>query len=209
MYQPGFSFAIKQKKTPRLRTGLSISMHQMRSSEVVSTLDPYCASLNNCAYTQEELDLFTNLIQQTDPTFINPAILSPKVTYRTKIFSYGGFLTLDLFQNRSRWTKRPDYNFYLFLGAKWSHMRRRVNIKGQESVRLSSLNNVPLDWEFFVIPVGLGFRYKLDKRWDISFEALFNQTFTPHLDLLFDQNAISYNPANDSYITFNVKFNKI
>jgi hypothetical protein len=90
----------------------------------------------------------------------------------------------DLFENRQSFQKRPDYTPYGFLGLAAIYHNPRTLYNGSW-VALQPLQTElvkPYSSLQVVIPMGLGFRYKLDKQWDIAFEIGWRWTFTDYLD---------------------------
>lgn len=105
------------------------------------------------------------------------------LNFRSSILEIKADFIVDLWENRGRHTKRPDYTPYFFAGIAYFHMNPKTEYNGDwvelEPLRLEgksfSLHQV-------AIPVGLGFRYKLGKQWDLAFEMGWRFTLTDYLD---------------------------
>jgi len=105
--------------------------------------------------------------------------------FKSNILEVKGDVIIDLWENRGNYKKRPDYTPYIALGLAYFHMnpKGQINNQGQWYV----LDNYGLEGKNFsknqlAIPVTLGFRYKLSKQWDLSFEAGWRFTLTDYLD---------------------------
>ncbi|MEY3417733.1 MAG: hypothetical protein RL711_1992 [Bacteroidota bacterium] len=96
----------------------------------------------------------------------------------------------DLFANKGTYLKRPDYVPYVFTGlavfyqtpfaqldnSNGGYQNLRTYNKGNNSEGIS-VSPIQL-----AIPLGLGFRKKMNKEWDFAFEIGWRVTFTDYLD---------------------------
>ncbi|MCF0057796.1 DUF6089 family protein [Dyadobacter sp. CY356] len=107
-----------------------------------------------------------------------------------KEFSVQGIYKLTP-DNRS-YDRRPQFSAYLFGGiAVVAHNPKALDTLGGKWVKLQSLGTEgqgrpgyakPYSLIQFAIPVGIGVRYKITDRFDISAELGFRKTFTDYLD---------------------------
>ena len=107
-----------------------------------------------------------------------------------KEFSVQGIFKL-IPDNRS-YDRRPQFGAYLFAGvALTAHNPKALDSLGGDWVRLQPLHTEgqgnegyakPYSLVQFAIPFGIGLRYKINSRFDISAELGFRYTFTDYLD---------------------------
>lgn len=89
----------------------------------------------------------------------------------------------DLFENRSNFRKRPDYTPYAFFGVAYFYHNPEAEYNGQwYKLQPLQLEGKKYSLHQISIPVGIGFRYKLAKNWDLAFEMGWRFTFTDYLD---------------------------
>ncbi|MFN3403370.1 MAG: DUF6089 family protein [Cytophagaceae bacterium] len=105
------------------------------------------------------------------------------LSFRNDIFEVKADAVIDLFENRGRYIKRPDYTPYLFIGIAYFHHNPKTYYNG----RWVNLQPVQTEGKSYSlhqisIPFGVGFRYKLAKQWDLAFEIGWRKTFTDYLD---------------------------
>lgn len=112
--------------------------------------------------------------------------------------------------------KRPQFSPYVFLGvaAAMSSPQARgpanittnsveqsdwVNLRNYSGISASNSGTENSSYSPFVIaiPVGLGFRYKIDQTTDIGFEVSYRQTFTDYLDDVSDNRNAITTPYNE------------
>jgi hypothetical protein len=112
------------------------------------------------------------------------------LSFVNHMFEIKGDVVYDLFANKGTYLKRPDYTPYAFLGLavfyqsplaqldnnSGAYTNLRTYNKGLNSEGMSSS---PIQ---IAVPFGLGFRKKMNKEWDFSFEIGFRLTFTDYLD---------------------------
>lgn len=116
--------------------------------------------------------------------------------FRNDIKELSGVITVDLFENRGNYLKRPDFSPYAFAGvAVFAHNPKAedpngnivelqpLGTEGQYSPNRAA-NDYPEPYSKvqIAIPFGLGVRYKLDRNWDLGFEIGWRKTFTDYLD---------------------------
>lgn len=89
----------------------------------------------------------------------------------------------DMFENRGTFQKRPDYTPYAFGGLAIIYTNPRTLYQGSW-VALQPLKTEGRSYSRLqvVVPMGVGFRYKLAQQWDLAFEIGWRWTFTDYLD---------------------------
>lgn len=109
------------------------------------------------------------------------------LSFKNTIWELKADAIVDFFQNRSNPLKRLDFIPYMFLGIAYYHHNPKA--RAPESVGGNWVELQPLQLEGksyslhqLAVPVGIGFRYKLNKRWDVAFEMGWRFTFTDYLD---------------------------
>ncbi len=175
---PGFVIDIKQKKTPRFSTGIQFVYNRL-SHKTNASLSP---EINN----------------GTNETFDK---------YRLRTLQYGGFITMDYYENRGTWKKRQDHNLFLYFGMNRMHFKSKLR-NSDSKVLPRELSMFDMDRRALVIQFGTGYIYKLAKRWDFIVELLWNTALSSHLDLNFENGFVGYGYGNDSYLTLNIKINR-
>jgi hypothetical protein len=108
------------------------------------------------------------------------------LNFRSQIIEVKFDVVIDLWENRGKFQKRPDYTPYFFGGINYFHMNPKGKTPSGEYVALRPLHtegpNKTYSLNQIAIPIGLGFRYKLSKQLDLAFEMGWRFTFTDHLD---------------------------
>jgi hypothetical protein len=106
------------------------------------------------------------------------------LNFRSQIFEVKFDVIVDLWENRGKFHKRPDYTPYLFAGINYFHMNPKGKDPSGNYVALAPLHTEGKSYSLhqIAIPVGLGFRYKLSKQWDLAFEMGWRFTLTDYLD---------------------------
>ncbi|GAA4307396.1 DUF6089 family protein [Nibribacter koreensis] len=104
---------------------------------------------------------------------------------------------VDLFENRRSYLRRPDFTPYVFGGVAVLHHNPKAYYDGGKIAtgwyELQPLGTEgqyadgdgypePYSRVQFAIPLGIGARYRIDKRWDIALEIGWRKTFTDYLD---------------------------
>ncbi len=134
-------------------------------------------------------------------------------TFRNRNFRHGIFAMLDFYENRGTWKRRPFHNFFLRAGIDWMHMRHKIRYrKSTKKVRISNLTNDKIDWQTFVVPVGIGYRYLLSKYIDLHVEVAYNFALSNMVDLDYSKmgnNAFEANGKRDSFLNINITLNNI
>ncbi len=116
--------------------------------------------------------------------------------FRNDIKELSAVITVDLFENRGNYLKRPDFSPYAFAGvAAFAHNPKAedaqgnivelqpLGTEGQYSPNRAALGyHEPYSKVQIAIPFGAGVRYKLDRNWDLGFEIGWRKTFTDYLD---------------------------
>lgn len=121
------------------------------------------------------------------------------LSFRNDIKELSFVGTVDLFENRGNYLKRPDFSPYAFAGvAVFAHNPKAEyrgefvalqplgtegqNLSKDETNDPQALYDDPYSRVQIAIPFGLGVKYKLDKNWDLGFEIGWRKTFTDYLD---------------------------
>lgn len=113
------------------------------------------------------------------------------LSFRNNIFELKADVVVNLFNNMGKPELRPDFTPYAFLGiAVFTHNpQAEYNGEWHDLQPLSTEGqNVPgIDKKSYglvqvAVPAGIGFKYKLGKKWDLSFEIGWRFTTTDYLD---------------------------
>jgi hypothetical protein len=106
------------------------------------------------------------------------------LNFRSSIFEVKFDVVVDLWENRGKFQKRPDYTPYFFTGVNYFLMNPKGKTPDGEWVALKPLHteNKSYSLHQVAIPVGVGFRYKLSKQLDLAFEMGWRFTMTDYLD---------------------------
>ncbi|WP_026209616.1 DUF6089 family protein [Cytophaga aurantiaca] len=113
------------------------------------------------------------------------------LSFRNQIYEAKFDLVIDLFENSRRYTKRPDYTPYMFIGLAYFHHSPEAKNPQGDWIDLKSLHTEgqglpggPKNYSRnqLAIPIGVGFRYKLSKQWDLAFDIGWRFTLTDYLD---------------------------
>lgn len=113
------------------------------------------------------------------------------LSFRNQIYEAKFDVVIDLFENSRRYTKRVDYTPYMFLGLAYFHHSPEAKNPEGDWVHLKDLHTEGQGMEGgpknyskhqLALPIGLGFRYKLSKQWDLAFEIGWRFTLTDYLD---------------------------
>lgn len=113
------------------------------------------------------------------------------LSFRNQIYEFKVDLVIDLFENSRRYTKRPDYTPYMFVGLAYFHHNPQGKNPEGDWVNLKNLHTEgqgmaggPKNYSRnqIAVPIGLGFRYKLSKQWDLAFDIGWRFTLTDYLD---------------------------
>lgn len=105
------------------------------------------------------------------------------LSFRSSILEIKGDIVIDLWENRGRHTKRPDYTPYFFAGLAYFHMNPKTYYQGSwVALEPLELEGKSFSLHQISLPIGLGFRYKLGKQWDLAFEMGWRFTLTDYMD---------------------------
>lgn len=113
------------------------------------------------------------------------------LSFRNQIYEAKFDVVIDLFENSRRYTKRVDYTPYMFLGLAYFHHSPEAKNPAGDWIHLKDLHTEGQGLEGgpknyskhqLALPIGLGFRYKLSKQWDLAFEIGWRFTLTDYLD---------------------------
>lgn len=113
-----------------------------------------------------------------------------------KELSFVGIIELN--ENRRSYLRRPKYNAHFFAGVAAFHHNPKTYWDGGQGLEAGWYALQPLGTEGqniagqgypspysriqIAIPFGLGFTYRLDRRWDLGAEIGIRKTFTDYLD---------------------------
>lgn len=118
------------------------------------------------------------------------------LSFRNDIKELKGDIVYDFFANRRGLQRRVDYTPYVFIGVAFYHHAPKTKYNGKW-IDLQSIGtegqNVEDQSQFFevgetyskfriAVPLGLGFRFKLSKLWDLAFEIGWRYTGFDYLD---------------------------
>ncbi|MBC7450160.1 MAG: outer membrane beta-barrel protein [Cytophagales bacterium] len=113
------------------------------------------------------------------------------LSFRNQIYELKADIVIDLFENRGKYTKRPDYTPYIFAGLAYFHHNPQAQDPNGNWVDLRPLHTEgqglpggPKQYSLnqIALPIGAGFRYKLTKQLDLAFEIGWRFTLTDYLD---------------------------
>ena len=135
------------------------------------------------------------------------------LSFRNQIYEVKFDVVIDLFANARRYTKRPDYTPYMFIGLAYFHHNPQGQTPDGDWVNLKDLHTEgqglpggPKNYSRnqLALPIGLGFRYKLSKQWDLAFDIGWRFTLTDYLDdvagVYYDKQALTDNYGDMSRI---------
>jgi hypothetical protein len=157
LLRPGFGFHINRQITPHSHIMIETSWLRLIG-------DDYTASFR--AKERNEFYYLRNL------HFVND-IKELAITAK-----------YDLIPNYDSSIKRPIYNFYLTYGLMGFHHKPRAKHEDGYWMQLRTLKteNQAYSSFGFGIPIGAGFRYKINMQWDVEAEITYRITFTDYLD---------------------------
>jgi hypothetical protein len=136
------------------------------------------------------------------------------LNFRSQIMEFKFDVIVDLWENRGKFQKRPDYTPYFFAGINYFHMNPKGKTPASEGGNYVALQPLHTEGKSYslnqiAVPIGLGFRYKLSKQWDLAFEMGWRFTLTDYLDdvsvsytdpaALGDPNSLSNKMANRTF----------
>lgn len=120
------------------------------------------------------------------------------LNFRNDIKELSGTAVFDLYENRGTYTRRPDFTPFAFIGLALLHHNPKTYYEGSADLPAGYYALQPLGTEGqrvggqgypspyhkiqIAVPFGLGFRYKLDRQWDLGFEIGWRKTFFDYLD---------------------------
>ena len=129
--------------------------------------------------------------QSADYETKNVNRLYRNLSFRNQIYELKVDVIIDLFENSRRYTKRPDYTPYMFIGIAYFHHNPEGQNANGNWINLKDLHTEgqglpggPKNYSRnqIAFPIGLGFRYKLSKQWDLAFDIGWRFTLTDYLD---------------------------
>lgn len=125
---------------------------------------------------------------------VNSALFARNLHFRNDLKEFALTGIVKLVPDSRSYDRRPLFGAYLFAGiAAVAHnpVARVPDLEGDQWVKLQPLGTEgqgspgyekPYSLVQFAIPFGIGLRYKINSRFDISGEAGFRVTFTDYLD---------------------------
>lgn len=125
----------------------------------------------------------------------NPARNWRNLSFRSRIDEVSAQLVYDLLGSSRRPKYRPQYTPYLFAGIAVYNYNPQAKLDGQwynlhdygtEGQKLPGATN-QYSLTQISIPVGLGFKYKLNNYWDLAVEMGVRKLFTDYLDDVSDK----------------------
>jgi hypothetical protein len=142
--------------------------------------------------------------ESADYTNKNVYRLYRNLSFRNQIYEFKFDVVIDLFENSRRYTKRPDYTPYMFVGLAYFHHNPQGQTPDGDWVNLKDLHTEgqglpggPKNYSRnqIALPIGVGFRYKLAKQWDLAFDIGWRFTLTDYLDdvagVYYDKQALT------------------
>ncbi len=120
------------------------------------------------------------------------------LSFRNDIKELKGDIVYDIFGNRRGLQRRLHFTPYVFIGiAAYHHAPKTLydgswvdlqplgtegqNLSDEEKAGLINYGKSYSKWRIS-LPLGIGFRYKLARMWDLSFQIGWRATFFDHLD---------------------------
>jgi hypothetical protein len=109
------------------------------------------------------------------------------LSFRNNIWELKADVVWDLFRFWGKYMKRSDYVPYLFTGLVFFHHNPQARTPQEFGGKWIDLQPLHLEGKSYslnqiAIPVGMGFRYKINKNFDFAFEMGARFTFTDYLD---------------------------
>lgn len=106
------------------------------------------------------------------------------LSFINHMFEFKADMIYDLLPNKGTYLKRPDYVPYAFWGIAVFYQNPYAYGTDNKLYNLRTMQNEgvlesPIQ---IAIPIGLGFRKKMNKEWDFAFEIGWRMTFTDYLD---------------------------
>jgi hypothetical protein len=153
--RPNFGVFVKQRLAPRYSARVAVSWGRLKGDD-----------FENASFSDKDIHRkFRNL------------------SFRSSVLEVKADFIADLWENRGRHTKRPDYTPYVFAGIAYFHHNPKAYYEGSW-VALQPLKTEGKTYSLHQVafPVGLGFRYKLGKQWDLAFEMGWRFTLTDYID---------------------------
>jgi hypothetical protein len=163
---PGLKFthmnlgiSLQQKIRPRISIRGNVSFGRIQASDV-----------GNASYSQK--DIYRKV---------------RNLSFRNNIWEFKGDVVWDLFSFWGKSMKRPDYVPYVFTGIAFFHHNPQALTPEAYGSRWVNLKPMKLEGKSYslnqiAIPLGFGFRYKINKSFDLAFEMGARFTFTDYLD---------------------------
>ncbi|MCC9136398.1 DUF6089 family protein [Pontibacter silvestris] len=127
------------------------------------------------------------------------------LSFRNDIKELSAVAVIDLFENRRTYSRRPSFVPYGFVGLSVFHHNPKAYYENG-SRGLAAEDDIPTGWYALqplgtegqyvengnypdpykrvqiAIPFGLGFRFRIDRLWDLGLEVGWRKTFTDYLD---------------------------
>jgi hypothetical protein len=105
------------------------------------------------------------------------------LSFRSHNIELIGLGYVDLFPRLPRFYQRADYNPYFFAGLGLTYFNPRAKYQGQwHALRPLRTEGVKYSSFTFVIPMGLGVRYRINPFFNVALEGGYRFAFTDYLD---------------------------
>ncbi len=106
--------------------------------------------------------------------------------FKNTLYELSFTAIFDFYENRGTWKKRPDYTPYAFVGLAAFYQNPKMSassaVRPGDWVSISSMPHLGGSKFQGALVYGLGFRYKLDKRWDLALEIGWRKSTTDKMD---------------------------
>lgn len=132
-------------------------------------------------------------LEGTDTKADDPGRVSRNLSFKSNNVELGLTGAFNLFPNGNRYYRRPYFNVYAFGGIGFMYFNPKAEYLG-ETYALQPLNLEGADYSRigFVLPYGLGGRFKAGPNFNLAIEGGYRKTFTDYLD---DVSTVHLGPA--------------
>jgi hypothetical protein len=105
------------------------------------------------------------------------------LSFSSNNFEFNVVGILQAFPRGSKYYQRPDFNVYGFLGIGLLYFNPKAEYEGKKyALQPIETEGVSYSRVTFVIPYGIGIKYKINPFFNIGLEGGFRQTFTDYID---------------------------
>lgn len=131
--------------------------------------------------TRAELTFFQ--LHGTDVNSKDPSRVSRNLSFNSGNFELNVSGAISLFPLGQRFYQRPPINFYAFVGVGLLYTNPTAKLDGEKhALQPLQTEDVKYSRLQFVIPYGIGARYKINPFFNIALEGGYRMTFTDYLD---------------------------